>query len=43
MSKFDYEHVSKQDDSVNKRAGHVAVAHKGRAFVWGGYMENQVC
>ena len=39
MSKFDFEHMSKQDDSVNKRAGHVAVAHKGRAFVWGGYMD----
>jgi len=30
------------EDNVNKRAGHVAVGHKGRALVWGGYMENQM-
>jgi len=29
------------EDNVNKRAGHVAVAHNGRVIVWGGYMENQ--
>ena len=23
-------------------SGHVAVAHRGRTLVWGGYMENQV-
>lgn len=30
------------EGSVNRRAGHVAVAHRGRTLVWGGYMENQV-
>jgi len=29
------------EESVNRRAGHVAVAHRGRTLVWGGYMENQ--
>lgn len=30
------------EDKVNQRAGHVAVSHKGRTLVWGGYMENRV-
>ena len=25
------------EDKVNKREGHVAVRHKGRALVWGGW------
>ena len=32
----------RQEDRVNKRAGHIAVGHKDRAIVWGGYLENQV-
>ena len=32
----------RNEDNVNRRAGHVAVAHNGRVIVWGGYMENQV-
>jgi len=36
------EPVARLEDNVNKRAGHVAVGHRGRALVWGGYMENQV-
>ena len=36
------EPVAKLEDNVNKRAGHVAVGHMGKALVWGGYMENQV-
>ena len=31
-----------REESVNQRAGHVTVAHRGRTLVWGGYMENQV-
>jgi len=31
-----------QAAEFNKRAGHIAVSHKGRALVWGGYQENQV-
>jgi len=31
----------KNEDNVNRRAGHVAVSHNGRVIVWGGYMENQ--
>lgn len=31
----------KIEDNVNQRAGHIAVGHRGRALVWGGYMENQ--
>jgi len=36
------ESMTRVEDNVNRRAGHVAVGHKGRALVWGGYMENQV-
>ena len=30
-----------REEKVNKRAGHVAVSHRERAVVWGGYLENQ--
>lgn len=30
------------EENVNKRAGHIAVGHRERGIVWGGYLENQV-
>ena len=32
----------KHERKVNRRAGHIAVTHRGRGIVWGGYEENQV-
>jgi len=40
--KLNNESLSKVEDHVNKRAGHIAVSFKDKALVWGGYMENQV-
>ena len=36
-----YSPTSDLSNKANHRAGHTMVAHRGRAVVWGGYMENQ--